>query len=396
VAMFASSMLLVVHFACVTPPKSRRACTSSLVAPLSLWQYSVSLWGPALMNVAGTTCACLAFIYSYASIVQMLRGSLLVWMCVLTLIFFGNLLRLSQWIGVGVTLVGVVLIGVASITEGELEANEDSPNPQLGLFFAVGGQFLIACQVVWEQHVLLRYPELPGMVQTGLEGLEAFAISLLLLVIFYFLPGSSPGGRLENALDAGIQIGNNYKIGLFLAVSAVASAVFEYSGLTIVRETQAVTRAMSTLLSGLVVWIVAVSVGWERFIALQMVGYAVILIGFLCYADYIPLSQWVEAMQHRCCSAAAADEAASPPSSSCSPVDAAAPSISIFFSPADVLVWPSILHQSTLNPRHDDSDDDTDVHPPASHSVKDHSTQGNMDAADRETRTLLSASPDQA
>lgn len=53
-----------------------------------------------------------------ASSFQMLRGSVIVFTGLLSVGFLGRRLELSQWLGIGVTILGLLLVGLADLRGG--------------------------------------------------------------------------------------------------------------------------------------------------------------------------------------------------------------------------------------------------------------------------------------
>lgn len=61
---------------------------------------------------------CLALNMTSASSFQMLRGAVIIFTGLLSVAFLGRRLELSQWIGILVTILGLVVVGVADFVSG--------------------------------------------------------------------------------------------------------------------------------------------------------------------------------------------------------------------------------------------------------------------------------------
>ncbi|XP_010160683.2 solute carrier family 35 member F6-like, partial [Antrostomus carolinensis] len=70
---------------------------------------------PALCDMTGTSIMYVALNMTSASSFQMLRGSVIIFTGLLSVTFLGRKLELSQWLGILVTIVGLVVVGLADL-----------------------------------------------------------------------------------------------------------------------------------------------------------------------------------------------------------------------------------------------------------------------------------------
>lgn len=118
-------------------------------------------------------------------------------------------------------------------------------------------------------------------------GFFGFVVLSLLLIPMYFIPvgsfGDNPRQVLEDAIDAFCQIGNQPLILLALLGNTVSIAFFNFAGISVTKEISATTRMVLDSLRTLVIWVVSLALGWERFHGLQVLGFLVLLTGTALY-----------------------------------------------------------------------------------------------------------------
>lgn len=216
-------------------PVSSGHTDSGLVSSASTRPPAYSVWIfalPASLDLLASTLMCFALIFTYSSTFQMLRGSVVLYTALLSLLFLGRRLAGYQWTGLGILVTGLVLVGVSSILAGVQRVQ--APNPVLGNVLIVCAQAIVAVQMVVEEHFLSKY-QVPPMLFVGWEGVFGLAFSSVFITASYWIPGWSTGGRLEDALDAFTQIKNSPVIAACFFGAMVAVAFFNYFGLTITK-----------------------------------------------------------------------------------------------------------------------------------------------------------------
>ena len=64
-------------------------------------------------------------------------------------------------------------------------------------------------------------------------------------------------------------------------------AFFNFSGISITREMSATTRMVLDSCRTVIIWMVALGVGWQAFQALQVLGFAILIGGMCIYNDIV-------------------------------------------------------------------------------------------------------------
>ncbi|NWS78970.1 S35F6 protein, partial [Crotophaga sulcirostris] len=216
---------------------------------------------PALCDMTGTSIMYVALNMTSASSFQMLRGSVIIFTGLLSVAFLGRRLEPSQWLGILVTIVGLVVVGLA-----DLHSSHDHKHK---LSEVITGT---------------RRPRAGPPSGFGFFG---FLILALLLVPMYYIPVGSFSGNprqtLEDPLDAFCQIGHRPLIALALLGNISSIAFFNFAGISVTKEISATTRMVLDSLRTLVIWAVSLALGWETFHGLEILGFGVLLVGAALY-----------------------------------------------------------------------------------------------------------------
>jgi drug/metabolite transporter (DMT)-like permease len=93
--------------------------------------------------------------WTYASVFQMMRGAVVVFVAILTVLILKQKLYPVHWVGVMGTVMGLLLVGLSSVLGPHDSAN--ASNPILGDVLVVAAQLITAFQMVLEQKYLDKY-----------------------------------------------------------------------------------------------------------------------------------------------------------------------------------------------------------------------------------------------
>jgi hypothetical protein len=167
-----------------------------------------------------------------------------------------------------------------------------APRPLLGNILVVIAQFFLAGMFVYEEKILNEY-KIKVMEIVGWEGVWGMIISLVIMSIFFLLPGDDYGS-LENPIQASLQIMNNHHLFIGMIVSSVVIGPFNYFGTNLTKYASAMHRCLIDSSRMCIVWAIAVCCQWEMFTCYQAIGYSLIMVGNLLYYSIISIDKYFE------------------------------------------------------------------------------------------------------
>ncbi|XP_004083485.1 solute carrier family 35 member F6 [Oryzias latipes] len=241
---------------------------------------------PAMCDMMATSIMYVALNMTSASSFQMLRGSVIIFTGLLSVAFLGRRLLPSQWFGICVTILGLVVVGLADFISGHRDDTHKLSDVITGDLLIIMAQIIVSVQMVLEEKFVYKHDVHP-LRAVGTEGLFGFVVLSLLLIPMYFIHvgsfSNTPRQVLEDALDAFCQIGHKPLILLALLGNTVSIAFFNFAGISVTKEISATTRMVLDSLRTLVIWVVSLALGWEQFHGLQVLGFLVLLLGTALY-----------------------------------------------------------------------------------------------------------------
>ncbi|XP_066403755.1 solute carrier family 35 member F6 isoform X2 [Molothrus aeneus] len=241
---------------------------------------------PALCDMAGTSIMYVALNMTSASSFQMLRGSLIIFTGLLSVAFLGRRLEWSHWAGIVLTILGLALVGMADLRGNPGGAGHGLADVITGDLLILLAQAIVSIQMVLEEKFIFSHDVHP-LRAVGTEGLFGFSILALLLVPLSFIPAGrlsgNPRSVLEDPADAWCQIRRDPLILAALLGNIGSISFFNFAGISVTRELSATTRTVLDSLRTLLVWALSLALRWERFHALQIPGFALLLAGAALY-----------------------------------------------------------------------------------------------------------------
>lgn len=165
---------------------------------------------PAICDICGTTLMNAGLLMVAASIYQMTRGALVLFVGLLSVIFLKRHLFLFQWLSLVGVVLGVAVVGLAgaiwpdqkpesSLDGSKMDAGTsqeltDTTRAIVGVLLIAGAQIFTATQFVLEEWILENSSIEPLKV-VGFEGVFGFSVTLLAILILHLAIGSTPAGR---------------------------------------------------------------------------------------------------------------------------------------------------------------------------------------------------------
>ncbi|KIV89405.1 hypothetical protein PV10_08968 [Exophiala mesophila] len=283
-------------------------------APLQGWKIAL-LALPSTCDLTGTTLMNVGLLFVAASIYQMTRGALVLFVGLFSVLFLGRKLYLYHWLSLVIVVLGVAVVGLAGavysgdkdssssgatlpvVMHSSLHAVRDllvyTTEPTvlrtiLGIFLIAFAQVFTATQFCLEEWILEKYALEPLKV-VAWEGLFGFAVTVILQIILHFTVGVSPKGRFGyfDAQEGYRQMLTNRVIGLTSIAIMFSIGGFNFFGLSVTRSISATSRSIIDTCRTLFIWLVSLGLGWESFKWLQVVGFALLVYGTFMFNDLV-------------------------------------------------------------------------------------------------------------
>lgn len=256
---------------------------------------------PALCDLIATTLMTSGLIYIRVSVMQMLRGSMVIFSACLTVLFRHRKLTGYQWLGVALCSLALVIVGVASIVSDSGDDDDEYGAwyyKLLGCGLVIVSQVVQAIQIVVEEYILADV-HAPPLVVVGMEGFWGMMFSVFIFIpMFQFIPGND-NGRFENTHDSVYRLFNSGKLAAFTGMYWICILLLNYGGMLVTSELTAVHRTIFEALRTFFIWIVQIIIhysiddsygeDWNGWSYMQLGGFLVLTASMLIYHTTVKL-----------------------------------------------------------------------------------------------------------
>ncbi|CAI7588626.1 unnamed protein product [Penicillium manginii] len=270
--------------------------------PLRGWRILL-LAAPSTCDITGTTLMNVGLLFVAASIYQMTRGALVLFVGLFSVLFLRRKLYLYQWSALFVVVTGVALVGLAGalfsgdsghdLTQDDEISSETAGTPEavrtvVGVLLIAAAQIFTASQFVLEEWILENYAMDPIEV-VGWEGIFGFSVTFLGMLIMYAAVGSTDAGQYGYFdMKEGIyEMVSNRAVAISSILIMISIGGFNFFGLSVTRTVSATSRSTIDTCRTLFIWIVSLGLGWESFKWLQVVGFGLLVYGTFLFNDII-------------------------------------------------------------------------------------------------------------
>merc|ERR1719271_1821209 len=195
-----------------------------------------------IFDWTATTLVNMAYVCIPASVVQMTRGAIVIFTCLLSVLFLGRRQYKYHIVGVSFVALGITLVSLSTFfnpAQGVVQ-QVSAATKIFGISLCLGAQVFQASMLVYEEKIMSKYT-VPPLLVVGMEGTFGIIFGVTLLAFLNLM-------RIENTQGA----------------SAVA------------RSTIDVSRTI-------LIWAVELSLGWNSFNMLQLAGFIVLALGTMIY-----------------------------------------------------------------------------------------------------------------
>lgn len=289
-------------------------------------------------------------LFVVASIYQMTRGALVLFVGLFSIVFLHRRLYAYQWLALFTVVLGVGLVGLAgalakphspqSVDDAQHLAREaaraivkraqdtysaastsEALHIMLGVLFIAGAQIFTASQFVLEEWILERYAMTPLKV-VGWEGIFGFTVTLFGMLLLHIFVGSTEAGRggyfdavegframrehsrvMWSSFAIMLSIGYVYSSSSRKATVQLTNTVhsgFNFFGISVTQSVSATSRSTIDTCRTLFIWMISLALGWETFKWLQVVGFAMLVYGTFLFNDIVkpPLKRLLVPQNH--------------------------------------------------------------------------------------------------
>jgi len=256
------------------------------------------IWFPAAFDLIATVCMCTGLLYTTVSVYQMLRGAMLVFTAIFSVLFLKRKLTFHHYLSILLNIVGISLVGLANtLSERDIAMRG---NLVMGIVLMIFGQCAQAAQVVVEEY-FCQDLNMPSIRVVTYEGL--FGVAMMLLIVFplaYFIPGQD-AGSFENIFDSFVMIEHSWMLQGILLTDACCMLFFNYFSMNITKLSSSMLRTLLETMRTMIVWIVDmilyyfISRGqfgepWTEYSYLQVIGFVFLVIGTFQYSQHHTLA----------------------------------------------------------------------------------------------------------
>ncbi|KAK4167547.1 hypothetical protein QBC43DRAFT_254942 [Cladorrhinum sp. PSN259] len=240
---------------------------------------------PAICDICGTTLMNAGLLLVAASIYQMTRGALVLFVGLFSVVFLRRHLHLFQWLSLVGVMTGVAIVGLAGAIQPDKkpvsaleEVNSDALKVIIGVLMIAGAQIFTATQFVLEEWILER-SEIEAIRVVGWEGLFGFLVTLAGMTVLHFAVGRTESGKYGpfDMVEGWRQFWEYKAVFVSSLLIMISIGGFNFFGLSVTRTVSATSRSTIDTCRTLFIWIVSLGLGWETFKWLQVLGFVLLV-----------------------------------------------------------------------------------------------------------------------
>ncbi|KAI9934244.1 hypothetical protein AWENTII_008647 [Aspergillus wentii] len=270
------------------------------------------LAAPSCCDIAGTTLMNVGLLFVAASIYQMTRGALVLFVGLFSVLFLHRKLFFYQWLALFVVVLGVALVGLSGALFGDAQEDDtvrknamevashamlhvrtvagtpEAAKAVIGVLLIAAAQIFTASQFVLEEWILENY-EMDPLQVVGWEGVFGFSVTVVISIIMYLAVGRTDAGRYGyfDVKEGWHQVFSNKYVALSSVLIMISIGGFNFFGLSVTRTVSATSRSTIDTCRTLFIWLVSLGLGWESFKWLQVAGFALLVYGTFLFNDIV-------------------------------------------------------------------------------------------------------------
>lgn len=251
---------------------------------------------PATCDIIGTTLMNVGLLLVPASIYQMIRGSIVLFVGSFSIIFLKRTLTRKQWAGLTSVSLGVFVVGLSAVgrhkeTTGDAASGASAaPAVSLEAVFGVAmillAQVFTASQFVLEEYLLEKYTMEPMLV-VAWEGSFGTLITTVASAFVWAFIAKDKHGSMFNLWQGIYEVISTRTLVISSVCIMICLATFNITGLAVTRVISATSRSTIDTSRTVGIWLISLIIGWETFKFLQLVGFVMLVYGTLLFNGII-------------------------------------------------------------------------------------------------------------
>lgn len=265
----------------------------------AFWKPYTLIALPAIFDMIATSVMTMGLMYIDVSVMQMLRGTMVVFTSVMNVLFMRRRVRLYQWVAIIGTVTACALVGVSCILSSVGSTTAQPWDKQLfGCFLVVISQLIQSGQIVTEDFLLSDIDADPLQI-VGMEGFWGLIVTVV--IVFPLLKWGVSGpdhGSNEDFVDTFYMIVDNPLIILFVVLYFVSILFLNWAGMIVTAETSSVVRTIFEAIRTAAIWVTDLLIyyvfaphsvygeAWTTYSWLQLAGFVLLIFSSQVYNGY--------------------------------------------------------------------------------------------------------------
>lgn len=231
---------------------------------------------PCCCDIVATALFCMGLGFIAASVAQMCRGTIVLFVCAMSVVFLGRRQFPYHLAGVALVTVGIGFVALSALL-GDRSGGHSAASTRMlvGILLVIFAQLFQASMFVYEEKIMSQYVVRPLQV-VGMEGLYGVGISALILSVLHTSGHADTPGAIYQIMHSHVLLAS-------VLGSIIAVAFFNFAGATVTQRSSAVARTTIKMSSTILIWLVELTLGWNTFSFLQLFGFVLVAMGTLLY-----------------------------------------------------------------------------------------------------------------
>lgn len=256
------------------------------------WQHYIYVAAPAMCDLCATSLMNIGLFYLDASIWQMLRGSMVIFSAIMTIIFLKRKYYCYHWIGITLVTIGLVTVSASSFMKTkDTPTNATAGEVVMSICLVVGAQIIQASQIVIEEYLLKNVKAAASLI-VGLEGMWGGLVGIGVLAIVQSTGNTKSAlvkaAFYEDTIDSFIMIKNSRALLNMVIIYILCILFYNMFGMMVTQTFSAVYRTIMEAVRTLCIWIVNIiiyyfdpkhgeKIEWASLV--ELIGFAILLCG---------------------------------------------------------------------------------------------------------------------